>query len=195
MSMANVVSDLRAINLMTITKNNNNNNNITRIILFQNSLVLVCSNNLTLYHTYPRHRLWYCLILLLVGTYNLYVSLNKYVCKWSDSIPTEAYKSWGIVHIEKLHTDEGTRYNYSRVQQRHHHPHVQTERQPATMRHNRGISLLSIADKILARVLLNRITTHIEQGLLPEGQCGFRKARCTIDMVFTTGLLQEEMQE
>ena len=47
---------------------------------------------------------------------------------------------------------------------------------------HRGISLLSIAGKILARVLLNRLTAHLEQGLLPERQCGFRKARGTVDM-------------
>ncbi|XP_069977706.1 uncharacterized protein [Penaeus vannamei] len=39
---------------------------------------------------------------------------------------------------------------------------------------HRGISLLSITGKILARVLLNRLITHLEQGLPPETQCGFR---------------------
>ena len=51
---------------------------------------------------------------------------------------------------------------------------------------HRGISLLSIAGKVLARVLLNRLNEHLEQsGLLPESQCGFRKDRGTIDMIFT----------
>ena len=35
-------------------------------------------------------------------------------------------------------------------------------------------SLLSIAGKILARVLLNRLIDHLEIGLLPESRCGFR---------------------
>ena len=60
---------------------------------------------------------------------------------------------------------------------------------------HRGISLLSIAGKILARVLLNRLTAHLEQGLLPESQCGFRKARGTVDMVFAARQLQEKCQE
>ena len=48
----------------------------------------------------------------------------------------------------------------------------------------RGIPLLSIAGKVLARVLLNRLNQHLEQaGLLPESQCGFRKDRETIDMI------------
>ena len=50
--------------------------------------------------------------------------------------------------------------------------------------YHRGISLLSIAGKVLARVLLNRLNEHLEQsGLLPESQCGFRKDRGTIDMI------------
>ena len=62
---------------------------------------------------------------------------------------------------------------------------------------HRGISLLSIAGKILARVLLNRLNEHLERpGLLPESQCGFRKNRGTIDMIFTARWqLQEKCQE
>ena len=55
---------------------------------------------------------------------------------------------------------------------------------------------MSIAGKILARVLLNRLNEHFEQpGLLPESQCGFRKNRGTIDMIFTARQLQEKCQE
>ena len=55
---------------------------------------------------------------------------------------------------------------------------------------------MSIAGKILARVLLNRLNEHLERsGLLPESQCGVRKNRGTIDMVFTTRQLQEKCQE
>ena len=61
---------------------------------------------------------------------------------------------------------------------------------------HRGISLLSIAGKILARVLLNRLNEHLERsGLLPESQYGFRKNRGTIDMIFTARQLQEKYQE
>ena len=37
----------------------------------------------------------------------------------------------------------------------------------------RGISLLSIAGKIFARILLNRLSTHITPEVVPETQCGF----------------------
>ncbi|BHF75213.1 hypothetical protein SprV_0501830800 [Sparganum proliferum] len=42
---------------------------------------------------------------------------------------------------------------------------------------HRGISLLNIAGEIFARILLNRLNNHLEQGLLPENQCGFRRYR------------------
>ena len=59
-----------------------------------------------------------------------------------------------------------------------------------------GICLLSVAGKVLARVLLNRLNEHLVQsGLLPESQCGFRKDRGTIDMIFTARQLQEKCQE
>ena len=55
---------------------------------------------------------------------------------------------------------------------------------------------MSIAGKILARVLLNRLNVHLERsGLLPESQCGFRKNRGTIDLIFTARQLQEKCQE
>ena len=55
---------------------------------------------------------------------------------------------------------------------------------------------MSIAGKVLARVLLNQLNEHLEQsGLLPESQCGFRKDRGTIDMIFTAQQLQEICQE
>ena len=60
---------------------------------------------------------------------------------------------------------------------------------------HRGISLLCIAGKILARILLNRLIDHLEQGLLPESQCGFRKERVTTDMIFAARQLQEKCQE
>lgn len=55
--------------------------------------------------------------------------------------------------------------------------------------------MLVIAGKILARVLLNRLIQHLEDGHLPESQCGFRKGRGTVDMIFAARQLQEKCQE
>nr|VZI28950.1 unnamed protein product [Spirometra erinaceieuropaei] len=60
---------------------------------------------------------------------------------------------------------------------------------------HRGISLLNIAGKIFASILLNRLNNHLEQGLLPESQCGFRRHRGTTDMIFAARQLQEKCQE
>ena len=63
---------------------------------------------------------------------------------------------------------------------------------PQVCDNHRGISLLSIAGKILARVLLNRLNEQLERSGL---ECGFRKNRGTIDMIFTARQLQEKCQE
>ena len=60
---------------------------------------------------------------------------------------------------------------------------------------HRGISLLSIAGRILARVLLNRIIEHLADSVVSESQCGFRKNRGTIDMIFAIRQLQEKCVE
>ena len=58
---------------------------------------------------------------------------------------------------------------------------------------HRGIALLSIAGKVLARLMLNRLIKHIEKiGLIPESQCGFRPNRGTSDMTFALRQLQEK---
>ena len=59
----------------------------------------------------------------------------------------------------------------------------------------RGITLLSIAGKILARVLLNRLVPAIAEDTLPESQCGFRSNRGTTDMVFALRQIQEKCRE
>ena len=70
------------------------------------------------------------------------------------------------------------------------------KRNPQLCDNHRNISLLSIAGKVLARVLLNRLTEHLEpSGLLPESQCGSRKDRGTIDMIFTARQRQGKCQE
>ena len=59
----------------------------------------------------------------------------------------------------------------------------------------RGISLLSIADKIFARILLNRLSTQITPEVVPETSCGFRGNRSTEDIIFCLRQLQEKCIE
>ena len=56
----------------------------------------------------------------------------------------------------------------------------------------RGISLLSQIGKLLTKVVDRRASEYIEEiGFLPEAQCGFRKERGTVDMLFVTRVLTE----
>ena len=67
---------------------------------------------------------------------------------------------------------------------------------PQLCDNHRDISSVSTAGKVLAIVLFNRLNEHLEQSeLLSESQCGFRKDRRTIDMIFTARQIQEKCQE
>ena len=59
----------------------------------------------------------------------------------------------------------------------------------------RGITLLSIAGKILARIILNRLLPTIAEEDLPESQCGFRANRGTSDMTFVLRQIQDKCRE
>jgi len=59
---------------------------------------------------------------------------------------------------------------------------------------HRGISLLSIAGKILAKVVLMQLH-KISEDVLPESQSGFRRGRGTVDMIFAFRQLQEKAME
>ena len=65
----------------------------------------------------------------------------------------------------------------------------------ANCNNSRGISLLSTAGKVLARVLLMRVIKHIAEKVLPETQCCFRKERRTADMISVARQLQEKCRE
>ena len=117
----------------------------------------------------------------------------------SDAIPAEIYKAGDPTVAEKLTLLFHIMWRKEAIPQ---------EFKGATIIHlfkrkgnsqvfdnHRGISLLSIAGKILASILLNHLNEHLAQsGLLPESQCGFRKDRETTDMIFTARQLQEKCQ-
>lgn len=60
---------------------------------------------------------------------------------------------------------------------------------------SRGISLLSIAGKVLAAIMLQRLNSHITEKVLPDSQYGFRKDRSTTDAVFSMRQIQEKCKE
>ena len=118
----------------------------------------------------------------------------------SDAIPAEIYKAGGPPVAETLTELFHIMWRKEAIPQEFKDVTIiylfKRKGNPQVCDNYRGISLLSIAGKILARVLLNRLNDHLERsGLLPESQFGFRKNRGTIDMIFTARQLQEKCQE
>nr|VZH90198.1 unnamed protein product [Spirometra erinaceieuropaei] len=117
----------------------------------------------------------------------------------SDAIPAEVYKHGGPQLMDHL---------TALFQEMWRQDEVPQDFKDATIVHlykrkgnrqvcdnHRGISLLNIAGKIFAGILLNRLNNHLKQGLLPGSQCGFRRHRGTTDMIFAARQLQEKCQE
>ena len=95
--------------------------------------------------------------------------LKLFTQSWNEGKVPQAFKDADLVHLYKNKGDIKCCDNH------------------------RGISLLCIAGKIYARVLLNRLTRHIKSiRLIPESQCGFEAGRSTIDPCFALRQLQEK---
>nr|VZI20178.1 unnamed protein product [Spirometra erinaceieuropaei] len=125
--------------------------------------------------------------------------LSRGMAPGSNAIPAEVYKHGGPQLMDHLTALFQEMWRQGEV------PH---DFKDATIVHlykrkgnrqvcdnHRGISLLNIAGKIFARILLNRLNNHLEQGLLSEIQCGFRRHRGTTDTIFAARQLQEKCQE
>ncbi|BHF58933.1 hypothetical protein SprV_0100188800 [Sparganum proliferum] len=117
----------------------------------------------------------------------------------SDAIPAEVYKHGGPQLMDHL---------TALFQEMWRQGEVPQDFEDATIVHlykrkgnsqvcdnHRGIYLLNIIGKTFARILLNGLNNHLEQGLLPESQCGFRRHRETCDMIFAARQLQEKCPE
>ena len=117
----------------------------------------------------------------------------------SDAIPAEVYKEGGPELTQKITELFISIWNTENVPQDFKDASIvylyKNKGNRNCCDNYRGISLLSIAGKILARLLLNRLLAHLEQDLLPESQCGFREGRGTADMIFAARQLQEKFRE
>ena len=115
----------------------------------------------------------------------------------TSTIPVEVYKADGVPMAEKLTELFQCMYRKEAIPCIHN-PSILYLRKgtPQVCDNLRGIYLLSIAEKILATILLNRLNVHLDQaGSIAESQCGFRKDRGKIDMIFAARQLQEKCQE
>ena len=58
----------------------------------------------------------------------------------------------------------------------------------------RGISLLDVVGKVLARIIQNRLQV-VAKKVLPDSQCGFTKGTGCVDMIFAARQLLEKSRE
>ncbi|KAI0236956.1 hypothetical protein LSAT2_012515 [Lamellibrachia satsuma] len=115
-----------------------------------------------------------------------------------DGIPAEVYKHGGDTLVANL-LDRYRRYWESGELPQHFKDALivniykrKGDRQDCG--NYRGISLMAIASKIFAKILLQRLLV-VANYILPEAQCGFRSSRSTIDVIFTFRPLQEKAAE
>lgn len=58
----------------------------------------------------------------------------------------------------------------------------------------RGISLLDVVGKVFTRIMQDRLQV-VAESVLPESQCGFRKGRGCVDMIFAARQLTKKSRE
>ena len=94
----------------------------------------------------------------------------------ADAIPAEVYKAGGLPMTELFHCmwrKEAIPQEFKDASIIHLY---KRKGNPQVCNNHRGISLLCITGKILAKILLNRLNVHLDQNrLIPESQCGFSK--------------------
>ena len=116
-----------------------------------------------------------------------------------DGIPPDVFKYGGQTLVKKLHDLFLAVWRVGSVPQDFKDAsikHLLKNKGTRNVCDNyHGISLLSIAGKILARVILNRIIKHLVDDIYPESQCGFRSGRGTIDMIFSLRQVAEKVRE
>ena len=117
----------------------------------------------------------------------------------ADSIPAELLKEGGYLCTRALHQCILRAWEDECIPQQWRDANIvaiyKNKGDKSICGNSRGISLLSAAGKVLAKVMLQRLINTITEESLPESQCGFRKNRSTVDMIFTTRQLQEKCRE
>ena len=115
-----------------------------------------------------------------------------------DGIPAEVWKYMGAYLSNRLHRWIIKIWEEGHVPQAWKDANIVTiyKKGDRTECGNyRGISLLSAAGKIFARILLNSLSSHITPEVVPQTQCGFRLNRSTVYMIFFVRQLQEKRIE
>ena len=126
-------------------------------------------------------------------------SLKNRKSPGGDGLPAEIYKYGGNDLLRKLHELICAIWISEVVPQNWKDSLIITiyknKGDKSECGNSRGISLLSVAGKIMAKVLLKRLVRHVSEELMPETQCGFRQNRSTTDMIFVARQTLEKCRE
>ena len=115
-----------------------------------------------------------------------------------DGIPAEVFEAGGMPLMKKLTELINNIWKSGKVPQDFKDASIVSlfkKGKRSLCDNYRGISLLSVAGKILARVILSRLNDQLTDLVYSESQCGFRKGRGTTDMIFCLRQLQEKARE
>ena len=112
-----------------------------------------------------------------------------------DGIPAEIFKYGGNLLLRRLHSFINNAWASNILPTQWKAANIIMIYKKKGDRAICGISLLSVAGKLLAHVMLIRFLTYVVDTMVPESQCGFRRVRSTADMIFIARLLQEKCRE
>ena len=125
-------------------------------------------------------------------------SLARGKATGGDNIPAEVLQCANYTHLHHLYEPLYQCWEEGYVPQDMRDANIVTlyknKGDRSDCSNHRGISLLSVVGKVLARVALQRLQ-QVAERVYPESQCGFRVQRSTIDMIFTLRQLQEKCRE
>jgi len=125
--------------------------------------------------------------------------LSKGKAAGSDGIPAEVYQCAGLPLAQSLARLFEAIWLHGTVPQDFKDALIVHLYKNKGNRHHcdnhRGISLLSIAGKVLSKIIINRLTSTVVDDIIPESQCGFRSSRSTTDMLFAARQVQEKCRE
>ena len=126
-------------------------------------------------------------------------SLKNNKSPGTDGLPAEFYKYGGDTLVEELHDMIEVMWTIERIPDEWRESLIvsiyKNKGEKSICGNSRGISLLAVAGKILAKVMLARLIEKISEELMPETQCGFRQGRSTADMIFVSRQVLEKCRE
>ena len=114
-----------------------------------------------------------------------------------DGIPGEIWKYGGEVLLNRLHTIIVDVWESEEVPKEWRDGifiPLHKKGDKSICDNYRGMSLLSVAGKVLSQVIMMRLEPVLDE-ILPETQCGFHKNRSCTDITFTARQLQEKSME